>query len=397
MKRLLTILFILFSYSVMAQDSLITNRGKIVIGGSGTVTNVSSADANATVANQTTTPVITIVSAPKLQTARNIQGVPFDGTTAINPINGTGFVKASGTTLSYDNSAYLQNITGLITAGTNINITGSGTSGSPYVINSVGGDSIKFNVRYPLITPNDSTIAIDTGRTVSQIVTGGSLNKVRDSVLAIVNTKQNQLSGTGYAKWSGTTPSYLTPTQVTADLNVFTSTLNGMVPFSGGSAGKILHADGVWRDTTASGGGGSGIDSIKITSNSYQDSVWGRKSGVFVLQYVKNRLNTPVQLTDGATITWNASLSLNDSVTLGGNRTLAITNAVAGMYGTIVIIQDGSPPRTLAVPANSLFANGGLGGTGLFPLTSASGAKDVFTFYYDGTFFYWKYNKNFKQ
>lgn len=48
--------------------------------GTGTVTSVTSADGNATVAATTTTPVITIVSAPKLQTARNINGTSFDGT-----------------------------------------------------------------------------------------------------------------------------------------------------------------------------------------------------------------------------------------------------------------------------------------------------------------------------
>lgn len=46
----------------------------------GTVTNVSSADGNATVSSQSTAPVITIVSAPKLQTARTINGTSFDGT-----------------------------------------------------------------------------------------------------------------------------------------------------------------------------------------------------------------------------------------------------------------------------------------------------------------------------
>ena len=46
-------------------------------------------------------------SAATLTTPRNIQGVAFDGSAAINPINGTGFVKASGTTLIYDNSTYL--------------------------------------------------------------------------------------------------------------------------------------------------------------------------------------------------------------------------------------------------------------------------------------------------
>ncbi len=63
--------------------------GKVLADGGaasgGTVTNVSSADANATVATPTTTPVITIVSAPKLATARAIGGVNFDGSASINP------------------------------------------------------------------------------------------------------------------------------------------------------------------------------------------------------------------------------------------------------------------------------------------------------------------------
>jgi hypothetical protein len=52
-------------------------------GGSGTVSSVTSADANATVASTTTNPVITIVSAPKFQTARTINGISFDGTSNI--------------------------------------------------------------------------------------------------------------------------------------------------------------------------------------------------------------------------------------------------------------------------------------------------------------------------
>lgn len=54
-------------------------------GNVGTVTSVTSADGNATVATTTSTPVITIVSAPKLQTARTIGGVSFDGTANIVP------------------------------------------------------------------------------------------------------------------------------------------------------------------------------------------------------------------------------------------------------------------------------------------------------------------------
>lgn len=42
-----------------------------------------------------------------LATSRNIQGIAFNGSASIDIINGTGFIKATGTTLSYDNSTYL--------------------------------------------------------------------------------------------------------------------------------------------------------------------------------------------------------------------------------------------------------------------------------------------------
>lgn len=62
----------------------------------------------------------------------------------------TGYTAGAGTVSSSDSiltaiqkldgniAAKLSNITGLITAGTNVTITGSGTSGSPYVINATG-------------------------------------------------------------------------------------------------------------------------------------------------------------------------------------------------------------------------------------------------------------------
>lgn len=66
----------------------------------GTVTSVTSADGNATVATTTTTPVITIVSAPKLQTARTIGGVSFNGTANITVSTATGGFTVSGGNLS---------------------------------------------------------------------------------------------------------------------------------------------------------------------------------------------------------------------------------------------------------------------------------------------------------
>src|SRR5258708_36892666 len=59
----------------------------------------------------------------------------------------------------------------------------------------------------------------------------------------------------------------LTVAQVNAILPVFTSTLNGLAPFSGGSAGKVLHGDGTWKDTA------SATNQWSLTGNSGTTSV----------------------------------------------------------------------------------------------------------------------------
>ncbi len=97
-------------------------------------------------------------------------------------------------------------------------------------------------------------------------------------------------------------------------------------------------------------------------------------------------------LTDGSTITYDVSASSNAVVTLGGNRTLAISNAVAGQYFTLVVIQDGTGNRTLAMPGSSKVINGGAGVINLSPAISA---RDVLSCYYDGTYYYWSYGLNY--
>lgn len=66
---------------------------------------------------------LTAGAATILATSRNIQGVAFNGSTDINPINGTGFVKSTGTTISYDNSTYLTTATAASTYQTLANLT----------------------------------------------------------------------------------------------------------------------------------------------------------------------------------------------------------------------------------------------------------------------------------
>lgn len=87
-------------------------------------------------------------------------------------------------------------------------------------------------------------------------------------------------------------------------------------------------------------------------------------------------------LTDAATITWDANTQQNAKVTLGGNRTLgAISNAVAGHFYALEVVQDGTGSRTLNL-SNAIYTFPG----GTEPVMStAANAVDLLCFYYDGS------------
>lgn len=94
--------------------------------------------------------------------------------------------------------------------------------------------------------------------------------------------------------------------------------------------------------------------------------------------FAKQVEHEPLALTDGATITWDASLGNIATVTLGGNRTLAnLTNLTAGKAATftVKVTQDGTGSRTLAYGNAFKFP----GGTAPV-LSTAAGAVDILTF-----------------
>jgi hypothetical protein len=105
----------------------------------------------------------------------------------------------------------------------------------------------------------------------------------------------------------------------------------------------------------------------------------------------KNTVYTAYQtLTDGATITWNMANGYNATVTLGGNRTLSITNVANGMSGCLIVKQDATGSRTLTLPAGSIIIDGGI-----LTLSSVANRVDVLTFTYDGTNYLWSYGNNY--
>lgn len=99
-------------------------------------------------------------------------------------------------------------------------------------------------------------------------------------------------------------------------------------------------------------------------------------------------------LTDGATVTWDFSnyQSRSAYLLIGGNRTLAINNCNDGAFGTLLVQQDATGGRTLALPSGSKVIGGG---AGVITLTATAGAIDILSFVQRGSTLYWNYGLNY--
>lgn len=96
-------------------------------------------------------------------------------------------------------------------------------------------------------------------------------------------------------------------------------------------------------------------------------------------------------LTDSTTIIFNANNGKSASVTLGGNRTLAISNMANGSFLSLLIIQDNIGSRTITLPSCKVIA----GGASSVTLTTTVNAQDILTFWKINNILYCNYGKNY--
>jgi hypothetical protein len=105
--------------------------------------------------------------------------------------------------------------------------------------------------------------------------------------------------------------------------------------------------------------------------------------------------STPQGLTAGSTINWNPALGLNASVTLNQNSTINFSSTpTPGAYGTLVVTQDGTGGRTLALPSvtNKVL---GSSSTTTIALSTTANAIDIVNFYYDGSNYFWNVGQGY--
>lgn len=136
--------------------------------GAGTVTSVSSTNGALTVTNGTTTPALTVNSAPILTTARTIGIITGDATSAGS---------------SFDGSANNTNALTLATVNSNVGTFGSATQASQVTVNAKGLVTAATNVTVTpavgsitgLGTGVATALAVNVGSAGSPVINGGAL------------------------------------------------------------------------------------------------------------------------------------------------------------------------------------------------------------------------------
>ena len=188
----------------------------------GTVTTASIVTANGfsgSVATASTTPAITLT----LQNATTSQSGQLTSTdwntfnSKQTALNGAGFVKVTGTTVSYDNSTYL-------TSNQSITLSGDASGSGATAITVTLGSNVVSNAK------------------LAQVPTATFKGRVTASTGNVED---------------------LTATQATSLLDTFTTSSKGLVGASGGGTTNFLRADGTWA-VPSGGGGGLTLTEIEV-------------------------------------------------------------------------------------------------------------------------------------
>lgn len=340
------------------------------------------------------------VSFDAIQSGTNTQANMFVGTGSTISASGSGTIVSTSTT---GNAATVSTINGLITQGTNVTITGSGTSISPYNISSSGGSGGSFtdltsgtNTQANMLIGNGASLGVAgsgtltatsapasglTGTTLASNVTASSLTSFGASI-ALGTPASGVLTNT-----TGTAPG-LTAGNVTTNANLtgpITSVGNATAVASSISlpgspttttqtalANNTTVATTAYVDTAVSVGV-SGLTSKGAAACISTTNIAGAYvAGVFTVTA------TGALTIDGVSCTLGTIVALVGQTGTGGgglvNGLYSVTTA--GSIGVAAILTRTTNYNTsaLVVAGTYFVVDGGTANTGTFWLNTTSGA-----------------------
>lgn len=236
-----------------------------------------------------------------------------------------------------------------------------------------------------LFVGNGSNVATDVA--VSGDLTLANTGAFTIANSAVTNAKMANMAAHTYkGNNTGSTaaPADITSTQLTADLNLFTSSLQGLTPSSGGGTTNFLRADGTWA---APSGGSGTVTSVAMTVPSFL-SVSGSPvttSGTLAVTLsgtalpVANGGTGITSGTSGGVLAFTASGTIASSTALtanqliiGGGAGVAPSSLAAGTQNNVLVMGASNPGWSTVNLASSNAVSGNLPVTNLNSGTSAS-------------------------
>lgn len=139
------------------------------------------------------------------------------------------------------------------------------------------------------------------------------VNGIARGTAMVLSDLPSIANNTILANNSGTTstPSALTTTQVTAMLNLFTSSLQGLTPASGGGTANFLRADGTWAIPPGTGT----VTSVSVTSaNGFAGTVATATTTPAIT--ISTTINSPVLAGNGTAISAATTTGTGSTVVL---------------------------------------------------------------------------------
>jgi hypothetical protein len=202
-----------------------------------------------------------------------------------------------------------------------------------------------------------------------------------DHVGNTVNWLDSTVSITGLSTTATGTVLTLTDSSINSTQDIRLPTAKAIADDSGNEYIKFVKTASAVNEISITNSATGNSPDLSVTGGDTNIGLSITTKGTGLIKFNDSAYFPEATLTDGATITWDASVAQVAKVTLGGNRTLsAPTNGATGQFVSLLVIQDGTGSRTLTWNSAYEFASDTAP-----TLTTTASLGDLFTFRYNGT------------